>query len=507
MSAAILKLDDVPATEWPDPLPLVGSVYDPEPYPLDALPQGIKAAVLDVQKATQAPLAMIATSALTALSLAGQAHINVARNKHLTGPVSLFGLVLAESGERKSTVDWFFTRPIREYETQQAESMKADLANYHADLQSWESKKAGCKEAIKQAVKNGKTTDAFESNLRALELDKPEPPKVPRLIYGDFTPEELTYSLATRWPSGGVVSDEAGSVFGSHGMGADSVMRNLAAMNTLWGGGTHTVSRRTSASFSTRNARLVVSLLVQLPVLVDYMRKAGELARGSGFLARFLVAWPESTQGTRQYQEPNGNMAGLTVFTARLTQLLNMPVQFDETGHGLSFVTLELTPEAKSVWVSVYNAIESELAPLKSLADVKDVASKTGDNAARIAALFHLFETGTIGDISRENMKAACAIAMWHLSESRRLLTELQQAPEISLAAKLDAWLIEQCNEQGTNCISTGHVLQRFPSSRLRKLTHLLPVLQELIDVDRASLTSEGRKKLIVVNPKLLKGG
>ena len=36
-------------------------------------------------------------------------------------------------------------------------------------------------------------------------------------------------------PSGGVISSEAGSVFGSHGMGKESVMRNLAALNQLWG--------------------------------------------------------------------------------------------------------------------------------------------------------------------------------------------------------------------------------------------------------------------------------
>lgn len=507
MNAAILKLDDAKPIEWPEPLPLAGNSYAMEPYPLDALPQGIKAAVLDVQQATQAPLPMIATSALTALSLAGQAHVNVARAKHLTGPVSLYGLVLAESGERKSTVDGFFTRAAREYEAEQAELLKPDLDNYQADLMAWEAKKSGLRDAIKNASKTGKDTTGYETSLRNLEQDKPEPPKVPELIHGDATPEALTFALATKWPSGGVISSEAGTVFGSHGMGTDSVMRNLAALNTLWDGCTHKVSRRTTESYTTRNARLTVSLQVQLPVLVNYMQKAGELARGSGFLARFLVAWPESTQGTRQYQEPDGNMAGLAAFTARLTQLLNMPVPFDETGHGLDPVMLEFSPEAKAVWVSVYNAIESELAPLKGLADVRDVASKTGDNAARIAALFHLFEAGTTGDISGEIMKAACTIAMWHLSESRRLLTELQQAPEISLAAKLDAWLIERCNERETNQISTRDVLREFPSSRLRKIAHLLPVLNELIDVDRASLTNEGKKKLIVVNPKLLKGG
>src|SRR3546814_922010 len=125
------------------------------------------------------------------------------------------------------------------------------------------------------------------------------------------------------------------------------------------------------------------------------MGKAGELARGSGFLARILVAWPESTQGTRQYQEPDYRMAGLAGFNARITQLLTEPMPFDETGNGLSPAMLELSPEAKDVWVKVYNLVETELAPLGSLADVKDVASKTADNTALIAALFHFYQSGT----------------------------------------------------------------------------------------------------------------
>lgn len=505
--AEVFNPDSAPTQEWADPMPLAGVNHEPEAYPLDALPEGLRAAVADVHATTQAPLAMVATGALTALSLAGQAHVNVARNKHLTGPVSLFALVLAESGERKSTVDSFFTRAIREYEAAQAEAMKPEVDAYQADLQAWTAKKAGLLEAIKGASKGGKPTAEFENTLRDIEQAKPQAPKVPELIYGDATPEALTHGLAKKWPSGGVISSEAGTVFGSHGMGADTVMRNLSALNVLWDGGVHKVSRRSVESFTTRNARLTVSLQVQYPVLAGFMGKAGELARGSGFLARFLVAWPESTQGTRQYQEPDHLMTGLAGFNARITQLLTESMPFDETGDGLAPAMLELSPEAKDVWVKVYNLVETELAPLGSLADVKDVASKTADNAARIAALFHLYESGTAGAITAQAMQSACKIAMWHLGESRRLLTELGQDPAMSLAARLDAWLIERCNEQRTNRVSTRDVLQFGPSRQLRKEVQLTPVLQELIDTDRANLTKHGRQKLIVVNPKLLNGG
>lgn len=499
--------DAVPLIEWADPMPLAGVTHEPEPYPLSALPDGLRAAVLDVHATTQAPLAMVATSALTTVSLASQAHINVARNTQLTGPVSLFALVLAESGERKSTVDSLFTRTLRTYELTQTKTMMPEVEAYKADLQAWGAEKAGQLENIKNATKSCKPTDDLKDKLRTLEQTRPEAPKVPELMYGDATPEALTHNLAKKWPSGGVISSEAGTVFGSHGMGTDSVMRNLAVLNVLWDGGVHKVSRRSTDDFTVRNARLTVSLQVQYPVLAGFMVKQGELARGSGFLARFLVAWPESTQGTRRYKEPDDVMVGLESFNARITQLLNKPVQFDETGDGLAPEMLEFSPEAKKIWIKVHDLIESQLTPLGNLADLKDVASKTADNVARIAALFHLYEGSPNCLISASNVDAASKIAVWHLGESRRLLTELGQDPALSLASRLDAWLIERCNQQGTNRIGTREVLQYFPSLQLRKSVQLTPVLQELIDADRASLVLEGKKKLITVNSKLLKGG
>jgi putative DNA primase/helicase len=55
---------------------------------------------------------------------------------------------------------------------------------------------------------------------------------------------------------------------------------------------------------------------------------------------------------------------------------------------------LPLTPEAKAAWVEYHNEIESELSSGGELYDVRDVASKSADNAARLAALFQMFEQG-----------------------------------------------------------------------------------------------------------------
>ncbi len=316
---------------WPEPLPLVAKLAH-DPYPIDALPDTIRAAAKEVQGFTKTPVPLVASSALAALSLAIQSYCDVKRAERLTGPVSLFMLTIADSGERKSTCAGFFTKAIRNYEEAQAEAAKPALRDYHAATAAWEARHSGIKDKIRQLAKASKPTGDMESLLRDLENCKPVPPRVPRLIYADATPEALAYGLAKQWPAGGVVSAEAGIVFGAHGMGKDSIMRNLGLLNTLWDGGSMTTDRRTTESFTVRNARLTVALQVQEPTLREFLNRSGDLVRGTGFLARFLVAWPESTQGFRPFTEAPDNWPNMVRFNQRISEILLNPAPIDQEG-------------------------------------------------------------------------------------------------------------------------------------------------------------------------------
>ena len=137
---------------WPEPQPLIARV-PPEPYPLHFLPPIIRAAVEEVASFVKCPMSMVASSALAGISLACQAHIDVKRDEKFQGPVGLFILVIADSGERKSTCDTFFTKAIREYEEAQAEAAKPILQDHKAAFSAWEAERDGIIAAIKQARK------------------------------------------------------------------------------------------------------------------------------------------------------------------------------------------------------------------------------------------------------------------------------------------------------------------------------------------------------------------
>jgi len=484
---------------WPDPHPLAAKI-EPEAYPLDALPETIRAAVEEVAGFVKAPAALVASSALAALSLACQAHIDAKRAEKLHGPVGLFLLTIAESGERKSTCDTFFASAIRQYQEEQAEAMKPAIKEYQAAIAAWEAERDGILSAVKDAGKRGKPTDKLRGDLAQLQHDKPEPPRVPRLILGDETPENLAWSLAKLWPSAGVLSSEAGVVFGSHGMGKDSAMRNLALLNVLWDGGAHSIGRRTSESFTVRGARLTMGLMIQETTLREYFSKSGGLARGTGFLARFLVTWPESTQGKRFFSEAPANWPHLAAFHRRIAAILNQPAPIDEDG-ALTPTMLSLAPDAKAAWVEYHDAIESELASGGELYDVRDVASKSADNAARLAALFQQFEHGTGGAVGLDSFERASRITAWHLSEARRFFGELALPTELADAARLDSWLIEYCRKGRTHMVGKNHVRQHGP---LRDGARLDAAIRELAELDRLELVKDGKRLTIHLNPALV---
>jgi putative DNA primase/helicase len=489
---------DSDGTGWPDPHPLAAKI-EPEDYPLDSLPDTLRAAVEEVGGFVKAPVPLVASSALAALSLACQAHIDIKRAEKLSGPSGLFLLTIADSGERKSTCDSLFTSAIRKYQDEQIEAMKPALKEHQAAMAAWEAEREGLLASIREAGKKGRSTEDLRANLSHLQHEEPEPPRVPRLVLGDETPESLAWSLAKKWPSAGILASEAGIVFGSHGMGKDSIMRNLSMLNVLWDGGTHSVGRRTSESFEVRGARLTVALQVQEPTLREFFASSGALARGTGFLARFLVAWPESTQGNRPFTEAPENWPHLAAFHRRISEILNQPAPIDESGV-LAPAVLTLTPEAKTAWIEFHDAIESELKSGGELFDVRDVASKSADNAARLGALFQMFEHGTGDAVGADCFERARRIVAWHLSESRRFFGELALPVELADAARLDSWLIAHCQRERTYMVGKNHVRRYGP---LREKERLDSAIRELAELDHLRLEKDGKRLTIHLNPAL----
>jgi putative DNA primase/helicase len=287
-------------------------------------------------------------------------------------------------------------------------------------------------------------------------------------------------------------------------MGYETIMRNLALLNVLWDGGEIAIDRRSKPSFRLRDRRLTFGLMVQPEALRGFLERAGTLPRGSGFIARFLIAWPASTQGTRSYRMAPESMPAVERFGARVGDLLEMPLLTHADG-GLQPAELALSPAAHAAWVQAHDRIERALASGGDLADIRDVAAKAAENIARLAALFHVLAQGPIGVIDAADINAAEDVISWHLHEARRLLSDLDTSTELAAAIRLDNWLIAEARRTGSHRIATNRVYRCGPSP-VRDAKDMKTALATLAERRRARMVEDGRRRFVEVNPMLIGG-
>lgn len=495
---------------WPEPDPLTDTTTA-KPYPIDCLPGVIGDAVKEVVSIVKCPSALAANSALSVLATAAQGVANVQPHTGISAsPLSIFLLSIGESGERKSTADNLFSKPLGAwiYMKELELELEYPVKQYQAELKAWHRKKIGIERKIESESSRGNDTDAKTYELVQLEQAEPKQVRVPSLVLDDATAEAIGHGLVHQWPCAGLLSSEAGSVFGGHSMKTDNLTNTLSLFNKLWSGESKKVSRRGSEDYHIRNVRLSMGLSVQPAVIREYNNKAGEVARGSGFFARYLMSWPESTQGNRflAIEELTAKpiTKALNQFHSKLNEILDQ--QYEAGKHGMleNVPVLQLSREALIVWMEYFNKVEKSLLAGHDMESCQDIASKSADNAARLAGLFHLFTGGTAHtEIDHQTMSKACKLANWHLYEARRFFNELALPVEDLAAVNLDTWLIQYCDENDTDSVTRRHIQQHAPS-RLRKRDVLNKALEQLEQANRIRLTSEGRSTIIEINPALL---
>lgn len=493
---------------WPAPKPIAPEAREPEPYPIDALPGVVRGAVEEVNHSIQAPVAMAAGEALAVISLVAQAHIDVERAPGLVGPVSLFFLGLYDSGERKSSAGGEFRKPIREWQEENEKKAKTARGFYKADLHRWELQKERAETALKKAIDND--DDAIEEATRrlgALEESMPMEPLVANYLLLDETFENLTWSLAYRWPSAGILTSEGGSFTDSRLMNKDNMVRSMSLLNSVWSGETYSVGRKTDKAFYTVDgARLTLSVQIQPETLGKFFDSSGTLARGIGFFARSLPCYPTSTIGTRLFREPDYMLGYKDEFESRIKNILDLDLPFNDENK-LRPKKIPLSPRAMTVWREFHDHIETRLGSLGEYSDVKDIGAKIADVAARIAAALEFFLNPNVTVVSAHMMRCGIKIAKWHLHESQRFFNSLRQDADTKLLMQMDEVLRNRCAHTGKATVSYRDFVTYGPTALRGNSMELQrgQLLKQLVALDRIRLRRRGAKQLVIhVNPALI---
>jgi hypothetical protein len=209
------------------------------------------------------------------------------------------------------------------------------------------------------------------------------------------------------------------------------------------------------------------------PVIAQRVLSDGLLS-GQGFLARFLLAAPESIAGRRSYNAIDLSMnKAVRRYHADMKRFLEVEQPKDESGT-LEPRGLQVNGEAKAMWVDAYNEIENSLAPTGNNAEIKATAAKIAEQIARIAGVLAIVDDPNAGGINADVMTRAIILGDWYLTEALKLTNQGNASTEFITAQEVIQWIMNRKWEAVTvNQVSKG-------SRKVKSAKHTREILQLL---------------------------
>jgi len=469
--AKILRADE----PWAPPQPLDALSDGRRPYPLDKLPSVVRSAIEDLEKFSQAPTELCAQVILSNAAFASQAVCNVKRpapEEDIVCGINLNAVTIGESSERKSTADG----AVSGYVSPEEERLRTEWETVYKRLKAahdiWQIEVNGLKSQINKLRSNPngfdehelgnleeKLRDAYQREPQSVPEDKEH--FLPRLVVKNFSSQALARRLSA-CPSIFLNSSEGGQTLGAYSFQKDNLVNTLGDLNELFSSGTVRNDRMGDNSVHVEGGRLSINLMLQ-PVIAEPMFSDPKYLH-SGFLARALIAYPQTRAGQRQMnpaaalQKDKTGLQSLNAFKNRCRNLLQCTRINAETKE-ITFSTLEMGEQAGRAWIEYYNELDRRTAPNGDLASARIVAGKSPEMAARIAACLHLVEhvvpppQGLPDDaepphdfpltIELPMIEAGITLARWYLDEFQRVLSGVGENQAVHDAKVLLKWLHE----------------------------------------------------------------
>ncbi|MBS0576066.1 MAG: DUF3987 domain-containing protein [Proteobacteria bacterium] len=453
------------------PEPLRRPLPPASPYPLDALGPVLGGAARRLHEVVQAPAALCGQSVLAAAALAAQGHADVVLSGTVE-PTSLWLVSIAVSGERKSAVDRLALRAHDEHE-------RAQLRKWDKQMAAFRAEEAAHQVAI-QAAKRGADKVATPGAIKAALDAIGEPPKrplVPLLMVAEPTVEGLHKAYKLGEPSVGLFNDDAGDFLGGHAMNDDNRVKSSASLSKLWDRGQFDRVRAGDGAGKFFGRRLAMHLMMQ-PVVAESVLSDDVLV-GQGFLARCLLAWPESTIGTREYQDVDLTRDPvMRDYWQCMRGLLERPLpKVDGAEDELRPRVLRLEPSAMAHWIEIKNAVEHAMRPNGTYAGICAWASKAASQAARVAGALTLVDDPDAASIGVDAVERAATLMTFHLDEAARIVG----TAAIPAAVRRAEAIVEWCRRDGREFVYSSQALQFGPGS-VRTRDNFTEAMKLLVD-------------------------
>jgi len=412
---------------------------------LERLPPSILAVIVLLHRITKAPLLLILSELLSVMSIVAQQLVDISPKKGMVFPTSLFFIVLASSGERKSTIDKYLMKVIYEFEKSMLEAYRREYEEFKVESELWEIKKTAITTALKRMSSQGSTEfSELDEKFKVHMRSKPMEPQKKRMLANDVSTAALKKMLIGHEVSLALMSDEASSIFNG------DLLKDSALFCSLWSNQPLIIDRANNSSAKIEGARLTMSLMIQPELFNTFNERHGETMRSSGFFSRVFFCQPESEIGKR-YDfglVTQHNMMPLDNFHATVHRLLALGQERVTQGDKRDLLTL--SPDAEWLWLEKYNQIEAAMAKGQWLEEYTEFGSKFMEQATRLAAVLHVFSHAQQIEnvVEKETMETAIQLTELYFEHAMNLFKSPASLtlPDRRGAEVLLKWLYDNFN-------------------------------------------------------------
>jgi replicative DNA helicase len=457
---------------WTPPIPF-GVAGKVPTFPVEILPSWLGEYVAAVATATQTPPDLAGMLALGVLATVAAGAVEVEPRPGWREPLCLFVAIGMDAGARKSSVFTAMTRPVADFEHQQATAALPGITETTTLRRIADQAAAAAETAASRAPADQAEERQAEAIARAAEAANLIVPPVPRWLVDDATPEALAGLLATYGriallsPEGDVFDQMAGRYNQAAGPNLGVYLKGHA-------GDLLKVDRRGRPPEYVQRPCLTIGLTVQPEVLQGLAGRPG--FRGRGMLARFLYSLPQSLVGRRHAGAPPVPPAVAARYTLELQTLAASLTS--SAGDTATVVTLD--PQAGELLLEFERDLEPRLAAGSGdLAHLAGWAAKLTGATCRLAALLHLashLRDGWAQPISVTSFAGAIRLA-GYLIDHARAVFDLMGADSWVEDAR---WLLDWISRTNKVQFSRRDAHVAAPRGRFPKATDLEPALRLL---------------------------
>lgn len=462
-------------------------------FPVESLPKVLGDYVLAVAEHSQTSPDMAAVIGLGVLASCLQGKFQIEGTPGYAEQLSLFVVVIASPGERKSSVLRDMTACIEEYEKVENEALEPKIKEYKKERSSLERRIAFLEKKLEK-----KPDNATETELGRLQDHLEELTEVKKVRYcaDDCSNEALTSLLANNNGRMTVISAEGG-IFDIMA-GRYSNKPNLDVWLKGHCGDTIRVDRLGREAEYIPNPALTAILSIQPVVLNEIMSNAA--MTGRGLIARFLYSSPPSRIGKRVFCTPPVPPDVEAAYKAKIFELMTIPLETETK-------TICLSEEAKNL-ISAY-FLEHERFLSGEGQEISDWANKYIGSILRIAALIHLAEYGAdVVEVSGDTLKNAILIGQYFLEHVKYAYALM--GSDINM--KKAYMILGKIRKHSITQIKRSDLFQICRGKFFKKTEEIFPILELLeehgyLRQEQPGYAGTGRPAdvMVIVNPDTLK--